>query len=1047
MKAPKMIVGLFLLITVGVINGYTQQEFTFTVTAANFAGIKASIDMPGLSGNPLAIIVATPVGDTELLNPHPVGAWYYADKWNLMNVDSGRMPLGAKYKIQFFTRPGPNQFLHLVTRQNIGAEGSYIDNPALNNNPNAQVKILQNHAPDVRSPYNLNRYEAVAAYSSAAGRWYIANTKGEALGAGSAFNVVVVSGSPVGTNTTPNIGTNPTGPIATTAPGAPTTTNPGVSTPTTTPSGPTPVGGPIALPGAQLPTKTPVRDWVLRADPQPSIAPNSDVLLFIHGMDSRAEEANDITKALFELKSGASVQPAPPAVPPSGPDPATVAGMQQILQKYESCILERYETVIDMINRGLDPKLSGLATTYGLQDRDQVKCVAGNTCSRENRRLKFAELSGLAASGNISVLNFEAQLKTIIPNDCFDCSKHLERHTKHVHCTMECGGNQGFDPLRPERSIGPCFETCKAGVDLEKLATDVIDDVRSAVARFNAVPPPTNIPSGTIASDVLTVQFNSCPIPSQGCPEQCDFPDDFSQGGRKGVLPPDYYVPRIPRELLDTNPPPGGIFNIPAARNIGSNEGRLNDALRAAASDRRPRNSLVLATFEFAKGNAVLGTAYADLSVTGRRAFEDFRAGGGPKEPFCRSLLSQRPTGTTEAAVLDACGKALDRAYRVANFLRTGQIGETPDQKSKKTTERQALGWIAVSGEDDQPHRPVNVPSSDHPQYDLDVSVKTPKSRKSQTLKVRARYTIAESKTANPGGSGKNLVIISLDLPTSGYTQNLDYEDISPLSEIGTVTSLPVPDFQATGRTPVLDFIEEFIVSFVETVDRSGVPVKNNIKAVMGGSLGGNMTFRLGRRDNVDWLPKFIVWSPASIWYSLGEGPDPLKHLGPRTAYEGADTARKTPKAGDRAAFFGSWDKPVLPLVIPMAQSDTWTSEHYPCKKSAIAAARLDRQETYNADFLAWHWRLGGEQLLYSHQTIDPLTNKARYLSNVKPMLLACGLEDTVAFNDICPATQNTAARMVTTPGKALFLAETGHSLDNERRTYFARQIVEFLGL
>jgi len=215
----------------------------------------------------------------------------------------------------------------------------------------------------------------------------------------------------------------------------------------------------------------------------------------------------------------------------------------------------------------------------------------------------------------------------------------------------------------------------------------------------------------------------------------------------------------------------------------------------------------------------------------------------------------------------------------------------------------------------------------------------------------------------------------------------------------------------------------------------------------MGGSLGGNMSLRLGRRSDTSWMPKFIVWSPASIWYSLGEGDDPLKHLGPRTAFEGADAAKKNPRPGDRATFFGSWDKPVMPLVIPMAQSDTWTSEYYPCKRSAVASARLDRQETYDANFLAWHWRLGGEQLLYSHQTNDPNTGKPRYMSNQKPMLLACGLEDTVAFNDICPATQNTAARMTSTPGKALFLAKTGHSLDNERRMYFARQIIEFLGL
>lgn len=318
-----------------------------------------------------------------------------------------------------------------------------------------------------------------------------------------------------------------------------------------------------------------------------------------------------------------------------------------------------------------------------------------------------------------------------------------------------------------------------------------------------------------------------------------------------------------------------------------------------------------------------------------------------------------------------------------------------------------------------------------------------PLSQIAKTAKVHARYTIAQSQVANPGGSGKNLVIISLDLPTSGYTENIEYEKVSPLSEIGNVT---LTDFHATGRTPMLDFIENFIVHFVDAIDTPQVSVKSNLKAVMGGSLGGNMTFRLGRRSET-WLQKFIVWSPASIWYSLGEGNDPLKHLGPRSAYEGADAARKNSRPGDRATFFGSWDKPVLPLVIPMAQSDTWTSDYYPCKKSAVASARLDRHETYDANFLAWHWRLGGEQLLYSHQTNDPNTGKPRYMSNTKPMLLACGLEDTVAYNDICPATQNTAAKMTATPGKALFLAKTGHSLDNERRMYWAREIIQFLGL
>lgn len=229
--------------------GVCAQEFTLTATAANTVSSKSSIDMPGLTGNPLAIIVATPVGNTAMLNPHPIGAWYYSGKWNIFNSDHAVMPLGAKYSVTFFQQPGPNQFLHIVTQQNLGSEGSYIDNAALNGNPGAVFKILQNHSPDVRTPYNLNRFEAQAAYSSAAGRWYIANVGGEPIGRGAAYNIVINSG---GVATNPNLTGQPT---TTNPTGQPTTTNsPVPTTPTGNPTNPNP---PTPLPDQPRTPKTP----------------------------------------------------------------------------------------------------------------------------------------------------------------------------------------------------------------------------------------------------------------------------------------------------------------------------------------------------------------------------------------------------------------------------------------------------------------------------------------------------------------------------------------------------------------------------------------------------------------------------------------------------------------------------------------------------------------------------------------------------------------------------------------------------------------------
>ena len=52
------------------------QELKITTNAANTVSSKSLIDLPGLTGNPLAIIVATPMGNTEMLNTNPIGAWY-----------------------------------------------------------------------------------------------------------------------------------------------------------------------------------------------------------------------------------------------------------------------------------------------------------------------------------------------------------------------------------------------------------------------------------------------------------------------------------------------------------------------------------------------------------------------------------------------------------------------------------------------------------------------------------------------------------------------------------------------------------------------------------------------------------------------------------------------------------------------------------------------------------------------------------------------------------------------------------------------------------
>lgn len=685
-----------------------------------------------------------------------------------------------------------------------------------------------------------------------------------------------------------------------------------------------------------------------------------------------------------------------------------------------------------------------------------------------------------------------------------------------------------------------------------------------------------------ISQNMRTRHFDSCtgsaPFDrAHGCPEAC-LPLDHPPGSSNvaaATMPPGYFEPSIPPDMLDAPSSPGTQLNVPVAHNIGANDGRLQPYLRQAARLANPLAcTLPLASYHNALGpghEARLGQAYADLSVTGHNAFAAFRL-APPTAAYCAGIaarVASLPTGCpsvqmgstststpTNAQLLAGCVKALNRAYLVARFLRTGQTIHTPNWfllPGDPPNARGGLGWIAVSGEDDSPHRPVNVPASHFPQYDLNVVVPTPlvawPAISTSTLTVRTRFTVAQLLTPPPAaptnplwslapeppptippnsdvilfihgmGSraeeanditrelfkllapvGKNIVIISVDLPSSGYADNIDYLKVSPMASIGNpkitpnpapppglivpgfamaivqgvftaqglppppvpvIPSLfPLPDFQATGRTPVLDFIEEFIVSFVNTLDSPTVPIKHNLKAVMGGSLGGSMSFRLGRRPGLTWPKYVIVWSPASIWKSLGEGFDITKHMAVLMAW--LDAAKREPsdlldlspaRLGNRKAFFDGWDKPLVPGVVP-AQCQQWQSDYDLCKESEVAGARLDRHETYDSFFNLWSARLAVEQLLYSHQTtvspanatpVDPLTNHPRFMSNHVPMLLACGVEDKFNFTDICPATQSTAA-MMSTPGEALFYEATGHSVDNERKVRFARDIAEFLG-
>src|SRR3954470_21652368 len=193
-----------------------------------------------------------------------------------------------------------------------------------------------------------------------------------------------------------------------------------------------------------------------------------------------------------------------------------------------------------------------------------------------------------------------------------------------------------------------------------------------------------------------------------------------------------------------------GLIDPPAWAADPVNEMRLIPALRNAARTRDPYIILGRAAAAFVRvqtptpgvnpaADLQIGNALADLAVTGRRSYclmatpphtpaDAARLIGAGDHvdlgtaPFTQAqlhakllgVLGQLMTAPTAQATR-AIDTALDRAFASAWALRGPLAVRGPA--------RRALGWLAVSAEDDMPHRPTNVPAPGFEQHEISVNV------------------------------------------------------------------------------------------------------------------------------------------------------------------------------------------------------------------------------------------------------------------------------------------------------------------------------------
>jgi pimeloyl-ACP methyl ester carboxylesterase len=563
----------------------------------------------------------------------------------------------------------------------------------------------------------------------------------------------------------------------------------------------------------------------------------------------------------------------------------------------------------------------------------------------------------------------------------------------------------------------------------------------------------------------------------------------------------------VPDESCDKNKNyHEGFYDPPGFLVEAANEGRLIWPLRAAART-DPGTMLALSAASFAlaklpdtgfpgepppapafpptakpsvilhgglsiagKSRAALAQAFADLSVSGRNAFAEFRRSPPAEAAIVaasQGLLASVP-GVQASLIAQGAEQAVARANALASYF--GAV--IPDKN-----QRNQFGWIAVSAEDDPPRRPVNISTLGYPQYDLPVPVRSPNGT---TVNVEARYAVISSRPdatpephfapGNPillfihgDGSrieeitplidpllavgeqnGRPYTILAVDLPSHGFSTMVD--PLGPAFD-GTPpwdNNAPQPPHRPPSY-PVLEFLEQFIVSFVAVLDAQ-YHIAGQIVGPMGGSLGGNMCLRLARRSD-PWIKQSIAWSPACVWDALAD--DLVKQAGPNHC---STEGHRPEEIGTRAAFFhdvfdSSTD--VGPVQIVAPQGTYWYRDDWrPCKTNILDAGRLERRELYNRFYRELHYRMDWEQLLYSFNDPDPGQQRPRYESFRSQLLLAAGECDN---NSPCTQIYSSAVtlgqRLVSTNarGRTLFALRTGHSMHDERPQFLASEIDAFM--
>jgi hypothetical protein len=179
-----------------------SNVFVHVSTITNTSGSQTYIDNPQLNGQPGAQVFIQPVYNPAIPLPlddlytHTVSVAYSTPRqqWSILNDDGSAFPAGIGF---FVLKAGPDvvAFNHISSSANhFATNGTSLDNPLINGNPDAEILVTQNFGSGVTSRADNHRLDLF--YDTGSQRWVIEHSQSSPgpapMDTGVMFNVLVI---------------------------------------------------------------------------------------------------------------------------------------------------------------------------------------------------------------------------------------------------------------------------------------------------------------------------------------------------------------------------------------------------------------------------------------------------------------------------------------------------------------------------------------------------------------------------------------------------------------------------------------------------------------------------------------------------------------------------------------------------------------------------------------------------------------------------------------------------------------------------------------